>query len=408
MSHDMQIVSAGAARSSVGVVPVARVPIAIRVATLADLPALDALQKKYNKALGYFPTKQFEGYIAMGGVLVAEEGAGETDRLGLGLGLGLGPDEANHNLNPNRNLNRPSPPLLGYVISRDRYLKRDELGVIYQLCVAPGAQRKLVGATLVKEVFTRSAYGCRLYCCWCAQDLEANHFWESLGFVPIAFRAGGKGRARPERAPASRRARPERATASRRVHIFWQRRICDGDNETRWWYPSQTNSGAIREDRLVFPIPPGTHWSEVRAVALPQTENPKLECRDPKQIRNPKSKIQNPPGPPPGKVAIVVGGRIRYVDRPGYVATEAQRAIELPSKAKAPRPAHEPRAKVKLDPKYVAAARELRDRWMEHVNTTPLLPAGKYDVSRALAGPVVDRPSPARRSTPALPAPLAA
>jgi hypothetical protein len=31
---------------------------------------------------------------------------------------------------------RASP--LGYVISRDRYLKRDELGVIYQLCAAPG------------------------------------------------------------------------------------------------------------------------------------------------------------------------------------------------------------------------------------------------------------------------------
>jgi len=204
------------------------------------------------------------------------------------------------------------------------------------------------------------------------------------------------------------------------VHIFWQKRIVEGDAETRWWYPSQTNSGAIREDRLVFPIPPGTHWSEVRAVALPQTENPKLECRsvgpassrdNPKQIRNPKSKIQNPPGPPPGKVAIVVGGRIRYVDRPGYVATEAQRAIELPSKAKAPREPRaprKPRAKVKIDPKYVAAARELRDRWMEHVNTTSLLPVGMYDVSRALAGPVVDRPSPAHRSTPALPAPLAA
>jgi GNAT superfamily N-acetyltransferase len=79
---------------------------------------------------------------------------------------------------------------LGYCASRDRYLKRDELGVIYQLCVAPGVQRKLVGASLIKAVFERSAYGCRLYCCWCAQDLAANYFWESLGFVPIAFRAG--------------------------------------------------------------------------------------------------------------------------------------------------------------------------------------------------------------------------
>src|SRR5688500_16411491 len=283
MSHDVQILTRADARSSAtaivpaAVVPAARRPVAIRLATMADLPFLDALQKKHNRALGYFPTKQFEGYIAMGGVLVAE--GDETDRLGLGLRLGLRPEAAHHNLNPNRNLNRP---LLGYCISRDRYLKRDELGVIYQLCVDQGAQRKLVGATLVKEVFARSAYGCRLYCCWCAQDLEANRFWESMGFVPVAFRAG--------------------STGKKRVHIFWQRRVCDGDTQTRWWYPCQTNSGAIREDRLVFPIPPGVHWSEVKAVAIPGTERPKLECGERKQIRHAKSKVKNPPGPPPGKI----------------------------------------------------------------------------------------------------------
>ena len=53
----------------------------------------------------------------------------------------------------------------------------NELGVIYQLCVAPGFQRGLIGASLIKAVFERSAYGCRLYCCWCAQDLDANYFW---------------------------------------------------------------------------------------------------------------------------------------------------------------------------------------------------------------------------------------
>ena len=48
-------------------------PIAVRVATMADLPWMDALQKKHSKQLGYFPTKQFEGYIEMGAVLIAEE-----------------------------------------------------------------------------------------------------------------------------------------------------------------------------------------------------------------------------------------------------------------------------------------------------------------------------------------------
>src|SRR5688500_4767410 len=101
---------------------------------MQDLPFLDSLQKRHNKSLGYFPTKQFEGYIAMGAVLVADEG-------------------------PSTSSGRSAAPV-GYIISRDRYLKRDELGVIYQLCVAAGARRKLVGAALVREAFRRSAYGC--------------------------------------------------------------------------------------------------------------------------------------------------------------------------------------------------------------------------------------------------------
>ena len=157
----------------------------------------------------------------------------------------------------------PSSPL-GYIISRDRYLKRDELGVIFQLCVAPGTQRKLVGAALVREAFVRSAYGCKLYCCWCAQDLEANYFWESLGFVPVAFRAGSD---------KNRSARGQKG----RVHIFWQRRIGEGDSVTPYWYPFQTSAGAIREDRLVFPIPPGVHWKDVEAVVLPTAGVPSGE-----------------------------------------------------------------------------------------------------------------------------------
>jgi len=39
---------------------------------------------------------------------------------------------------------------------------------------------------------------------------------------------------------------------------------------------------------------------------------------------------------------------------------------------------------VKNDPRLVAAARELRDRWLEQVNATPVLSQGKYDVSRQL------------------------
>jgi hypothetical protein len=46
------------------------------------------------------------------------------------------------------------------------------------------------------------------------------------------------------------------------------------------------------------------------------------------------------------------------------------------------KPRRESRPKLKNDPKLVAAARELRDRWLEQVNATPVLAQGKYDVSR--------------------------
>ena len=52
-------------------------------------------------------------------------------------------------------------------------------------------------------------------------------------------------------------------------------------------------------------------------------------------------------------------------------------------------PAEPKRAKARNDPALVAAARELRDRWLEPVNAGPMaLPSGKYEVSRQLAAAV--------------------
>jgi len=54
------------------------------------------------------------------------------------------------------------------------------------------------------------------------------------------------------------------------------------------------------------------------------------------------------------------------------------------------KPKRAARPKVKNDPRLVAAARELRDRWLEQVNAgdAAALPAGrgKYEVSRAIEG----------------------
>src|SRR5687768_13648793 len=173
---------------------------------MADLPFIDGLQKLHARQVGWMPTKQLGGKIAAGHVLLA------TD---------------------NSQLATP----LGYCIGHDQYFKRDDVGIIYQMNVAPGKQRAFVGATLLKAMFDRSAYGCRLFCCWCAQDIEANRFWESMGFVPLAFRAGSEKKSR--------------------VHIFWQKRVREGDTQTPWWFPAKTEAGAMKADRIVLPIPPG-------------------------------------------------------------------------------------------------------------------------------------------------------
>ncbi len=165
------------------IVPIPKFDVTVRPATLADEPFIDSLQKQSGAALGFMPDSWIEGKIAKEKVLVAES-----------AGLPV-----------------------GYVMGTDRYQKHDDVGIVYQLNVAASHRRGFVGATLLKALFDHSAYGCKLYSCWCAQDLDANHFWESMGFVPLAFRAGSE--------------------KKRRVHIFWQKRIREGDKTTPWWFP---------------------------------------------------------------------------------------------------------------------------------------------------------------------------
>jgi hypothetical protein len=144
------------------------------------------------------------------------------------------------------------------------------------------------------------------------------------------------------------------------------RRIREGDTTTPFWFPAQTTSGAIREDRLVLPIPPQTHWRDVMPVILPGGDKPKLEDQNPKQIERPKPKV-------PIRRFVQFGP-------PG--TNNVQPVVE---KSKREKPKHE---KVKNDPKHVAAARELRDRWLEKVNSSEgafvLVSDAKYEVNKAL------------------------
>ena len=302
------------------IVPQARVPISIRPAVLSDVPFMDSLQKMHAKMVGFMPTAQFEGNIKANRVLIAEEisesGAKEQ---------------------------------VGYCLGADRYFKHDDVGIIYQMNVKPGRQRSLVGAMLLKAQFERSAYGCKLYCCWCAQDIAANKFWEAMGFVALAFRTGGTGNGRK---PA-------------RMHIFWQKRIRQGDTTTPWWFPSETSGGAIKENRVVLPIPPGTHWSDAKPIVLPGMgmDGEAKQLPAPKKPRVKVVKVE------PIKPTSIASGGLRFAVAPVAGA--------LAEKAKP-----EPKVRQKNDPRLVAAARELKDRWLEQLNATPLLSCGKYEVSR--------------------------
>ena len=338
--------------------PEARCEVAVRQAVEADLPFIDMLQKMHSHMVGFLRSAVLRKRVEDNQVLIAEEVAKSGSSGGA--------------------------VQIGYVIFDDRYMKRDDVGIVYQLNVLPLRHRHLVGATLVKAAFDRAAYGCKLFCCWCAQDIQANWFWESIGFVPLAFRTGSRNK--------------------QRIHIFWQRRIREGDDSTPYWYPSKTEGGAIGEDRIALPIPPGTHWRDAKPLVLPglpppQPELPatlpggqpvRLRPVQPKLTRAQRAALERSKsahlgGAPVGKKAVLRGGRIKYVDIPGFdSSTDMPDELLLPARSKKPRA-----PKQKNDPQWEAAARDLRDLYLENVNASMLLPpaaCGNYDVSRQLEG----------------------
>jgi len=339
--------------------PLPDIGVHVRPATMDDIPFMDALQKLHTKQVGWMPTATFEGKIRAGQVLIAEE-------VGSGWLVVGSKEDASTTNHPLPTTNSP----VGYCIAQDQYFKRDDVGVIYQMNVLPGRQRGLIGATLLKAQFERSAYGCKLYCCWRAQDIAANKFWEAMGFVPLAFRAGSEKKAR--------------------IHIFWQKRIRAGDVSTPWWFPSKTNGGSIREDRIVLPIPPGTHWSDAKPMILPEAPDALPDRRagcNPADVAATKTAGLHPAlrkkrdaTPVEAPKRVKRNGLMFDIPQPGEALPET--TIVKAPKAPKEKPV---RVKRKADPRLASAARELRDRWLEQVNASaPALPSGKYDVSRAL------------------------
>ena len=335
--------------TAIAPLPLPQVNITIRPGVMSDVPFIDALQKMHTKQVGWMPTKQFEGKINAGHVLIAEEVDSQESIVDSSEGISS-LSTINHRLS--------TPTPLGYCIGNDQYFKRDDVGIIYQMNVVPGKQRGFIGATLLQAQFERSAYGCKLYCCWCAQDIAANKFWEAMGFVPLAFRAGSEKKAR--------------------THIFWQKRIRSGDTTTPWWFPSKTAGGSIREDRIVLPIPPGTHWSDAKPLILPGEpamveDGLSIVEKTRTRISKRQSTIDVQQSPP----VIRRNGLMFDIPQQGEALPETKPAKQAKLKAE--------KVKRICDPRLAMAARELRDRWLEQVNDSSAASAiGKYDIARRI------------------------
>jgi len=330
-----------------------RVRVNIRPGTLADIPFIDRLQKAQTREVGFLPTAALEGKIRLGEVLMAEQN--EPRALATGF-------------SPAQEPIAYASGSLGYLIAADRYFKRDEIGYITQINVLPEYRRSLVAAALVQAQFDRSAYGCKLYGCWCAQDLKANEFWAAMGFTAIAFRTGSRSKGKDAA-----------GKKSPRIHIFWQKRVRADDLTTPWWYPSTTGGGELREDRLVFPIPPGVSWRDVlpavlpnepRALATGVDQLPVVSAQTPVMKKKSKAKTH------------LVKKLVEPPHMKGGLWWMIEVLVEEPVRKS--KPAKPARALAPLDPRLKKMARELRDRWTEQ--SAMILPGiAKHDVRRSIA-----------------------
>ena len=266
----------------------------------------------------------------------------------------------------------PAGTPMGYCMGVDRYFKRDDVGIIHQMNVVPGRQRSFIGATLLKAMFERR-------CLW----MPALLLLVCAGSGGESF-LGGDGVCA---ACLSRREREEKSSP----HLLAKTNSTRRRRRRPGGSPRRPMAGAMRADRIVLPIPAGVHWSdEMPVIIRPSDEPADVKRQLPGKIKKARLPLDAPTKHGP-----------RQYGGPSAKPTPAVIAEPVAEK-----PMPEKKPKPKADPKLIAAARELRDRWLEKVNADSMaLPGnGKYELSRALD----DRAAPAQEQVPRLPAPMAA
>jgi len=177
----------------------------------------------------------------------------------------------------------------------------------------------------------------------------------------------------------------------------------------------------MRGDRIVLPIPPGTRWSDPMPVMIQTQESSDEHTDQPVRQRSKrltkkqkealliaelaKQGVQQPTkrqsarfGPPgvvmpmpveesiaPSTIAPSESIRPNRELTGGKVAsTDESMVVNHPEQSKSK--CDPKRSTTKCDPKVIAAARELRDRYLEQINSTEcaLMPVGKYELSKPI------------------------
>jgi hypothetical protein len=185
-----------------------------------DLKFLDHLQKKFSHQIGFLPKQALEWNIEKGKVSIALEN-----------------DEP-----------------AAYLLGKGNYLRDPHFGIIYQAAVSYDARRRLMGTALVQHFIDHMEPNVRLIGLWCAQDIEANEFWNACGFEAIAARHGSRRKGR--------------------VHIFWVGKTPGRGANEPLRYPRYTKGGLMREHREVYGLAPGSEYKE---VVLPELEGAGIE-----------------------------------------------------------------------------------------------------------------------------------
>jgi hypothetical protein len=137
--------------------------VRVRAATRRDLPLMRHLQQKLAHAIGYMPPAAIDSCLDAGWIQTAD----------------LNDDAA------------------GFILARPRLACSPTLTPIIQAAVHFDALRRHVGLAMVDQLAVKAkAAGQEALTCWCAEELDANIFWEAAGFIKVGHRDPGNARDR--------------------------------------------------------------------------------------------------------------------------------------------------------------------------------------------------------------------